>query len=66
MTFVPLSQRQENISETCAKCKNNVDGKCKYPILLDMDKRTGIYHTARLISFSEDGKVCQLYKEEEE
>ena len=60
--IVPLSQRMRNSDEICARCEKNDDGKCKYPILLDMDKSTGKYRTAKLISFSKDGKECQLFK----
>ena len=60
--IVPLSQRMRNSDEVCARCERNDDGKCKLPVLMDMDKSTGRYHTAKLISFSKDGKECQLFK----
>ena len=59
--IVPLSQRMRNSDEVCARCEKNDDGRCKLPVLMDMDKSTGKYHTAKLISFSKDGKECQLF-----
>ena len=63
MVRLLLSQRQENARETCAKCVNcKPSGMCKYPIALEW-YGDGSVRIARLISFSEDGLTCQLFRE---
>ena len=63
MTRVRLSERIANAEETCARCENDVDGKCKLPVLTGIHKDRGTISTSKLISFSEDGRTCQLYTE---
>lgn len=62
MTRLLLSERQKNANITCSRCVNCTDtGWCKYPIL--MEYKEGTVRVARLISFSDDGLTCQLFKE---
>lgn len=57
-----LSEREKNARLTCSHCVNlKENGFCKYPIILEWDAFS--VRVAKLISFSEDGLTCQLFKE---
>ena len=61
MTRLLLSKRMENAKITCSKCKNNVNGWCKYPILMEF--KEGTVRATKLIYMSDDGLTCQLFRE---
>ena len=61
MTYLLLSKRLENAKITCSKCSRNVDGWCKYPILMKF--KEGTVRATKLIHLSDDGLTCQLFKE---
>ena len=63
MTRLLLSERERNARITCAHCANqNRRGFCRYPILMEYNH--GSVRISRLISFSEDGLTCQLFRED--
>lgn len=69
MVRLLLSQREENARETCARCINRRGATCKYPIIMEYcDNAVGgmTIRTAKLISFSDDGMTCQLFREAKE
>lgn len=64
MTHLLLSEREKNARSTCSRCFNcNDTGWCRYPIIIQFEK--GVLRTARLISFSDDGLTCQLFRSKE-
>lgn len=64
MTRLLLSQREKNARITCSRCFNcNDNGCCRLPILIQYE--AGTIRVARLISFSEDGLTCQLFRDKE-
>ena len=63
MTRLLLTQREENARITCSCCVNQREqGFCRYPILMEYNH--GSVRISRLISFSEDGLTCQLFRED--
>ena len=61
MTRLLLSKRLENAKITCSKCSRNLNGCCKYPILMEFNE--GTIRITKLIHLSDDGLTCQLFKE---
>ena len=61
MTRLLLSKRLENAKITCSRCSRNINGWCKYPILMEFNE--GTIRVTRLIHLSDDGLTCQLFKE---
>lgn len=57
-----LSERERNARITCSHCANQRErGFCRYPIMMEYSQ--GTIRISRLISFSEDGLTCQLFRE---
>ena len=64
MTRLLLSEREKNARITCSHCFNcNDTGWCRLPILIEYE--AGTIRVARLISFSDDGLTCQLFRDKE-